>query len=270
MKQYRILYNPLAGGGNGTERAMRLPEMLQDCEIRFYDITEIDSYSSFLAKIAPRDAVLIAGGDGTLAHFINGIGTGPLRHDIYYYPTGQHNDFWHDIGRQANDPPVRINRYLRNLPTVQTERGSLRVLNGVSNFTGNASGNSFFNALPKLPPRPTDVTVTVDGVPHVYSKVWLVPVTQGKFCDGMIPTPRQNRLGEDRRISVMILHDAGKLRAIRVLRAIFDGRAERYRNNVTVLCGNRIEVRYTEPIPIQVDGETQPATRFCRMAAELS
>lgn len=258
MRQYRILYNPLAGGGNGTERAMRLPDVLQDCEMRFYDITEIDSYSSFFAKLAPHDAVLIAGGDGTLAHFINGIGPGPLRHDIYYYPTGQHNDFWHDIGRQAGDPPVCINRYLRNLPTVQTERSSLRVLNGV------------YNGSSRLARRPTDVTVTVDGIPHVFHKVWLVPVTQGKFCNGTMPTARQNRLCADRQISVLILHDAGKWRAMRILRAMSAGRAERFRNNVTVLCGNRIEVRYTEPIPIRVDGETLPATRFCRMAAERS
>ncbi len=264
MKHYRILYNPLAGGGSGTERAMRLPDVLQDCEMRFYDITEIDSYSSFFAKIAPQDAVLIAGGDGTLAHFINGIGAVPLRHDIYYYPTGHHNDFWHDIGRQYGDPPVRINRYLHNLPTVQTERGSLRVLNGVSNFVG-----SSVSGIPRLPHRPTNVTVTVDGVPHSYSKVWLVPVTHGKFCGGIMPTPKQNRLCAGSRISVMILHDAGRWRAERVLRALADGRAEKYRNNVTVLCGNRIEVCYTEPVPLQTDGEAQPATRFCRMAAGM-
>lgn len=151
MKQYRILYNPLAGGGNGTERAMHLPDVLQDCEMRFYDITEIDSYSSFLAKIAPQDAVLIAGGDGTLAHFINGIGNKPLRHDIYYYPTGQHNDFWHDIGRQSGDPPVRINRYLRNLPTVQTERGSLRVLTGSAISLAVASSRAFQTDRPISP-----------------------------------------------------------------------------------------------------------------------
>ena len=85
-----------------------------------------------------------------------------------------------------------------------------------------------------------------------------------------MPTPRQNRLCADRRISVMILHDAGRWRAARILRALAAGRAEKYRNNVTVLCGNRIEVRYTEPVPIQVDGEAQPATRFCRMATEMS
>ena len=127
MKQYRILYNPLAGGGNGTERAMHLPDVLQDCEMRFYDITEIDSYSSFLAKIAPQDAVLIAGGDGTLAHFINGIGNKPLRHDIYYYPTGQHNDFWHDIGRPARAhqplPAESAHRADRTRLSARSQRG---------------------------------------------------------------------------------------------------------------------------------------------------
>lgn len=256
MKQYRILYNPLAGGGNGKERAMHLLDLLQDCEMRFYDITEIENYPSFFAKTAPQDAVLIAGGDGTLSHIINAVGSRLLLHDIYYYPTGRNNDFWHDIGRQAGDPPVRINRYLRGLPTVQTDRGSLRVLNGVGN------GN------PHFPHKPTDATVTVDGTPHTYHKVRLVSVTQGKFCGGMIPTPRQNRLQSERRISVMILHDAGRWRAGRILRAALAGRAEKYRNNVTVLCGNSIEVRYAEPVSLLVDGEAQPATQICRMSVE--
>ena len=115
MKRYRILYNPLAGDGTGREAAMHLLDLLPDCELRFYDLTTIGSISSFLAKNDPKDALLLAGGDGTLSRFANEAVTLSSRQEVYYYATGVHNDFWHDIGRQRGDPPVRINRYLDNI-----------------------------------------------------------------------------------------------------------------------------------------------------------
>ena len=71
MKRYRILYNPLAGDGTGREAAMHLLDLLPDCELRFYDLTTLGSISSFLAKNDPKDALLLAGGDGTLSRFAN-------------------------------------------------------------------------------------------------------------------------------------------------------------------------------------------------------
>ena len=110
MKQYRVLFNPLSGDGAGKAAAMHLMELLPDNELRFYDITKIDSVPSFLAKTDPKDTILVAGGDGTLRRFADAVSALPLRHTVYYYATGRDNDFWRDLGRQPGDPPVPVSR----------------------------------------------------------------------------------------------------------------------------------------------------------------
>lgn len=228
MKRYRVLFNPLAGNGTGRKTAMHLLELLPDCELRFCDLTEIDSVSSFLAKADPKDAILVAGGDGTLSRFANSFASLPLRQDIYYYATGTHNDFWRDIGRQPGDPPVRINRYLSGLPTVLCDGETRRFLNGVACGTGDLTHA-----------HPTTVTLTVDGAPHIFRRVWFAAVTYGKYCGGLAASPEQDRLGAAC-LTVTVLHDTGRFGASRILRALRAGRAVKDPAHLTVLTGRSI------------------------------
>ena len=68
--------------------------------------------------------------------------------------------------------------------------------------------------------KPTDATVTVDGVKHKFKRVWLAPTMNGKFYGGgMMPTPNQDRtVGK---LSVMVYHNLGKLKALMVFPSIF-------------------------------------------------
>ena len=68
---YHILYNPLSGSGKGGERVQSLRELLRDKELNFCDIREIRDYAEFFAGIPAEDALVIAGGDGTLNKFAN-------------------------------------------------------------------------------------------------------------------------------------------------------------------------------------------------------
>lgn len=116
MKQYRVLFNPLSGDGAGKAAAMHLMELLPDNELRFYDITKIDSVPSFLAKTDPKDTILVAGGDGTLRRFADAVSALPLRHTVYYYATGRDNDFWRDLGRQPATRRFRSAGTSRDFP----------------------------------------------------------------------------------------------------------------------------------------------------------
>ncbi len=252
MKRYRILYNPLAGDGTGREAAMHLLDLLPDCELRFYDLTTIGSISSFLAKNDPKDALLLAGGDGTLSRFANEAVTLSPRQEVYYYATGVHNDFWHDIGRQRGDPPVRVNRYLENLPVMRTGDGDLRFLNGVT-----ASAGVPFSAAHS---HSTTVTVTVDGVSHVFHRAWLVTVTHGKHLGGFLLSPSQDRLSAGRTLTVTVLHGVGRFGVAHVLRALRTGRPVRHSAAVTVLTGKQITVcGSTGQLPLTVTRDSTPS-----------
>ena len=70
----------------------------------------------------------------------------------------------------------------------------------------------------------------------------------------MYPTPGQTR--EDDHLSVLVFHGSGKLKTLMIFPSIFKGEHVKKEKHVTVLSGKEITVKYDEPRPVQVDGET--------------
>ena len=67
---YHILYNPLSGNGQGANRVNQLKTALTDGELQFQDIREIGNIRDFLSCFPAEDALILAGGDGTINHFV--------------------------------------------------------------------------------------------------------------------------------------------------------------------------------------------------------
>lgn len=102
--------------------------------------------------------------------------------------------------------------------------------------------------------KPTDATVTVDGVKHKFKRVWLAPTMNGKFYGGgMMPSPNQDRTGG--KLSVMVYHNLGKLKALMLFPSIFKGEHVKQKN-IAILEGREITVEFDRPTPLQIDGET--------------
>lgn len=79
----------------------------------------------------------------------------------------------------------------------------------------------------------------------------------GRFYGGgMMPTPEQNRSGEDNTLSVMVFHGAGKLKSLLVFPSIFSGKHVRHKKMVDVRTGHEITVTFDRPTALQIDGET--------------
>lgn len=264
MKQYRVLFNPLSGDGTGKAAAMHLMELLPDNELRFFDLTQIGGMESFLAKTDPKDTLLIAGGDGTVCRFADAA-RGLTRHrPIYYYATGQNNDFWRDLGRQPGDPPIPIDRYLRTLPVVQCG-GQTRHF--VSHVTLGEVSSSLFS-----------LKVTVNGEAHSFSAVRFAAVTSGKYCAGGLLSPRQDRLCPENGLTVTILHDTPRFGLAGILRALRTGNAERYPGSVTVLrsCTLQLQAEWGHSAPpvLLCDGErmspdgAEPMALTCSFGTE--
>ena len=81
-----VLTNKRAGKGDHHDELSAL-EVLCDLPLRYLDVTQITNYGAFLQGIGQEDYLIIAGGDGTLNHFVNNIAGMKLPDHILYYPS---------------------------------------------------------------------------------------------------------------------------------------------------------------------------------------
>ena len=267
-----VLYNPMAGNGHGKEKAREIEQKVQGQKMEYRDITRMDA-ADFLASLPMEETVVLAGGDGTLNHFINRYGSSVLNQPVYYFPAGSGNDFWNDVGQNSVDGMILLNDYLKHLPVVEVKGKKSCFLNGVGygidgcccetgdrlriqgkenvNYTAIAIKGLLFHY------KPVSAKVTVDGVSHRYRHVWLAPTMNGRYYGGgMEVAPEQDRLNPAGKVSVVVLHCPSKLKTLVVFPSIFKGEHVKHTEMVEVLSGSEITVAFDRPTALQIDGET--------------
>ena len=269
--KYYVLYNAIAGHGKSEEVARSLPEKLDGEVVGFADMTKITNYSAFLSDKSDC-ALVVCGGDGTLNRFVNDTGEAIADSEVYYCATGSGNDFLRDLGA-ADGEVVRITEQLRDLPICEVNGKTYRFLNGVGygidgycceegdklraagetniNYTTIAIKGLLFHY------KPTNATVTIDGVKHTYKKVWIAPTMHGRYYGGgMMPTPAQVRNNSEGKLSILVFHGSGKLKTLMIFPSLFKGEHLKNVKHTEVLTGREITVEFDSPAPLQVDGET--------------
>jgi len=273
--EYIVLYNPLAGNGSGYKMAKHIKKSLKGNKLEFQDFTKIVDYDDFFKSLNPEVRIVVCGGDGTLNRFVNYSNGASIPNDVFYCPGGSGNDFMKDLSLPESNEPVLINKYLEHIPYVMIKGKKYFFLNGIgmgldgfcceegekargksskpTNYTKIAIEALLYKYKPKK------AIVTVDGVEHHYKEVWISPTMNGRyFGGGMMPTPNQDRLNPAHTVSVMIIHNIGKLSLIPLFPKIFSGTHVLHRKNVEILEGKEIKVEYNEPAPVQIDGEVIP------------
>jgi diacylglycerol kinase family enzyme len=269
---FYVLYNPLSAHGQGKHRAQELKELLVGKECSFLDVREIKDYPKWIADLNADDSIILAGGDGTLNHFVNDIDGIEFQNDVYYYASGSGNDFYHDVSVEPNKM-IKINSYIKDLPIVEVNGIRRRFINGIgygldgycceqgdkismtsekpANYTAIAIKGLLFKY------KPTAAKVTVDGKTTTYSKVWIAPTMNGRYYGGgMMVAPKQDRLGEDKTLTTVVFHTSGKLKTLMVFPSIFKGEHVKHTDLFDVLSGHRITVEFDRPTALQIDGET--------------
>ncbi len=287
MDKTYILYNPHAGNGKAETEAKALCDRKTGSEL--CDITKIESYKNFFDGLEADDSVILCGGDGTLNRFANDMKGINIANDIFYYAIGSGNDFARDLGKDREaEPDYKINEYIKDLPTVMLDclDGERVFINGVGygidgyccemgdalreknekegkdkkiDYTAIAIKGLLFDY------KPTGATVTVDGKEYRYEKVWIAPTMNGRcYGGGMIPTPEQKRIASDgeKKLSLMVFHDSGKLKTLMIFPSIFKGEHVKKEKYVTVLEGKEIRVEFDEPRALQIDGETVLGVKY--------
>ena len=263
-----VFYNNFSGDGHTEGLAASLKSVYGE-DMKLVNTEELPDIAAFCRGLGEGDDIVICGGDGTINRFVNMVDADTLKCGVLYLPAGTGNDFANDVGMKGAKEPFAITDYIKNLPTVVVNGKTYKFINGVGygidgyccevgdkkklagkkpNYTSIAILGLLFGYKPK------DATVIVDGVEHHFKKAWLAPTMFGRYYGGgMMATPNQKR-GSDE-LSVMLFHGGGKLKTLMAFPSIFEGKHVENKM-VTVMTGKEITVRFAEPAPLQVDGET--------------
>ena len=264
-------------------KAQELAEKLRPEPLRTLDVTTQD-LRRFLEKTPVSERIILLSGDGTIHHFINRLHGVAPQHPIYYAPGGSGNDFMNDVQDKAEDGFILLNPYLENLPVVEAagerrffvnnvgfgidgyccEMGDQLRSAGQKNIS--YSGIAIKGLLGKY--KPTSATITVDGVTHRFDHVWLAPTMNGRYYGGgMKIAPEQDRLNEEKTVSVVALHCRSKLKTLTVFPSIFKGEHVRHQEMVSIFTGHEIAVTFDRPTALQIDGETIPGVSSYQVTA---
>lgn len=270
MNKQIILYNKLAGFGKITEDITDFSKRFENPVI--IDVTADNGYESFFEMLSDGDEIVVCGGDGTLYHFVNEIAGKNVTNKVFYHAMGSGNDFLRDVDDTFPEL-IEITKYVHNLPTVTVNGETRHFINGVGfgvdgyccevgdelktksdkpiNYAAIAIKGLLFHF------KPANATVIIDGVRREFKRVWICPTMNGRFYGGgIMPTPVQDRVNSDGKLSVLVFHGSGKLKTLMIFPTLFKGKHLKYTKNVISFQGKSVEVIFDRPCALQIDGET--------------
>lgn len=267
MNQNYIIFNPSAGDGKGKEEAEIL-YVVYDNTI-FIDMNRITNYHVFLSGLDASDKIILCGGDGTLSRFLNSIRDIEIRNELYFYSVGNGSDFVQDIGREKGcTPDFEINPYIKELPAVRINGEQRLFINGIgygkNDFCMRTSErsrrqNRFYSKVDAtigflFRYKPIDMTIKMDGKSYIYKNVWMAHTMKGRYLGGVMVAPNQSRLDEYTKLSFVVVHGVGRLKALQIYLSMRKGKHLKYKNGVEILRGNSIHVAFDNLVSLQVDG----------------
>ena len=268
-----LLYNPKANNGNSEKDIENFPKDFFNEEPTKINVLELEDYEGFLKTLKPEDIVVIAGGDGTLNHFIDAAKNITLSNEVYLYKLGTGNDFLYDIKEQDNPMPVCITKYIQKLPRVYIDGKETAFINGIGfgidgycteegdrlrakgvkkiNYTSIAIKGLLFKF------KRRNAKVWVDGALMEYKNVLIASAMMGRYYGGgMMIAPAQNRLNEEHTLTFSVIHGGTRLGILAIFPKIFKGEHIKHKKVIYFQPAHEITVEFDSPCPLQIDGET--------------
>ena len=274
MSTYHIIYNRLSRSNTGELEAHMLDEIMAGESLKYWNVEDIGDYHEFFRNIPTDDKIIVAGGDGTLNRFINDTDCCNVLQDVYFFPAGSGNDFARDIGKKKHCEPFEMRKFISNLPAVTVNGEERRFFNSVSlgldaqvcleadrlKSAGRKSVNYAVLAVKCIFTKYKfcDAVVTDgDGNRREFKDVLLAITTKGRYFGGGVKiSPNQDRNDPDETLTFIIAHNLPAWKALIVFASIVIGKHFSFKKNVTVIEGKEFTVEFSQPTPIQIDGET--------------
>ena len=270
-----VLYNTTSGSHCGEERIKeKVRSVFPGEDISLASTLSVEDKQSYIDKICKDDRLVLVGGDGTLNHFINAIEDREYPFPIYCYAAGTGNDFIHDVIGEKSDEFVKINEYITKLPEIEVNGENYRFINGIGYGidgwacemgdklrvkNGGAAPNYTTIALKGLlyKFKTVNARVTIDGETREYKNVWMAPTMNGRyFGGGMMVTPPQDRLNEQRNLSIVVVSCKSRFKLLTIFPKIFKGNHVKHTEVFHLFTGKDVSVEFDRPIALQIDGET--------------
>ena len=265
-----ILYNPKSNNENNDINIIHGAEKSEDVGVKKICWLGLD-VAAFCAELTENDRVMICGGDGTLHHFANNTYDFDFPCPVYALRSGTGNDFLNDIGQTNNENLIDLRPYFKSLPEVEVNGERCRFINGVGlgidgrvcvevdkakkKTNKKVSYTPVAIRLLAFDYKRPNARVTVDGVVHEYTKVWMAGTMKGRFFGGgMMVAPQQDR--ESGKVSIMVMHGGSRLKTLAVFTSIFKGTHVKHTEMIDVFEGHDILVEFETPSDMQIDGET--------------
>ncbi len=276
-----LLINPKTNNQNSENAVEDYKKSLEEGSFESVDVTaESFDYNSFFKGLKEEDEAILCGGDGTINYLINHVDEDAIKNDLYLFADGTGNDFLNDVKKEGDSNLIKINQYLKNLPTVEAldKDGNTTVMKFINGVGYGIDGYCCEEAdkIKQVSDKPINYTaiaikgllfkfkkreakVSIDGGEvKEYKNVWLTPTMKGRFYGGgMMVAPSQDRLSEDKSLSVVVYHAKSKLKALMVFPSIFKGEHVKKTKVVEILKAEKTTaVGFNMPTALQVDGET--------------
>ena len=259
-RAFRILVNPVSGGGSAPEKVRQVSELLVRAGARVTVEQSRDAaHSCAVATDAVErgEVVVAAGGDGMLASIAGTVvSTGGT---LGIVPSGRGNDFARML-RLEGDPEGVAHCLLEGDATpvdvieVSDEAGESTVVLGSLYAGVDSLASEIVDRSRRMPSalqypsaavralasyRPVEFRVTVDGRTHVQEAFNVVVANSGYYGSGMHIAPMADV--HDGVLDVIVLPAGSRLSMIRRLPKVYDG-SHVDLPGVTVLHGTQVEV----------------------------
>ena len=269
-----ILYNTISGAHYSAEDIKeKLSNFFPNEEFKLADVVELEDKQSYVNRLLDADKLVVVGGDGTLNRFVNSVEDKEYPFPIYCYAGGTGNDFVNDVVGLNNDAPVMINDYITKLPVISVKGKEYKFINGIGfgidgwccevgdayrekhNKAPNYTKIALSGLLKKF--KPVHAKITVDGELLEYDNCWMAPTMNGRyFGGGMMISPMQDRLNEERNLTVVAVTAKSRLRLLTIFPKIFKGGHTGYSDVFKAFTGKDVKVEFDRPVALQIDGET--------------
>jgi len=286
VKDYLIVVNPNAGGGQGQRDWPKIESLIKDKKLNYLAIfTQYRHHAIKLTEEHIRQGyrkIIVVGGDGTINEVVNGIfaqkeaieaisfgvimmGTGNDWGRMFDIPNDYEaalnliingKEFQQDVGRVSYFLGQKKRfRYFINTAGIGFDAMVVKNAN-ISKDKGKSGKFSYLLTLFKTLMRykTLDVKVVVEGRELTGSKLFTMSVGIGKFSGGgMQQVP--NAVIDDGLFDIMLVNKIRKSKIVYKIKNLYDGNIHKIKE-VNMFQGQNLKVDSKDKVMLEVDGES--------------